>query len=265
MTIKEYLKKVDGMTWSFSRLNSFANNCKYCWFQTYVESRKNESEDNFYSDFGKMVHEIHEDYYKDKLSFIELPDEFKRRCSYIENQPNNPSTAMKYYEGTLEYFNNFLDYDFVGDEYEIISIEEKVTLDIEGNKFIGFMDLVLRHKEQGYYVVFDHKSKDGFKNTEETQLYARQLYLYSQYVYEKYGEYPKMMVFNHFRTQTYTKIKFRESGMTEAKNWVLKVIKDIKEEWFFGVTDNFFFARNLCNFRSDEKHIQGEEYYIEDL
>ena len=58
--------------------------------------------------------------------------------------------------------------------------------------------MILQDKS-GEFVVWDWKSKAGFKNETEQKAYARQLYGYSLYVKEKYGHYPKKLCFGMFR------------------------------------------------------------------
>lgn len=270
MDKKEYQELVKNMRWSFSRLNGFDNGCRYCWFQTYVANRRDEGLDNYFSQFGSYCHEIHEDYYNGKIMIWDMEDEYRER--YFQNvtyeAPPNKYTdiAQSYHDGGLEYFSNFTKYDFIQDKYEIVSVEEEANLIIGGYKFIGYIDLLLKDKLSGKYIVFDHKSKKDFKSIVETQEYARQLYLYAQYVYERYGEYPHMLVFNHFRNQKYTKIKFRESGLNEAKKWMVDTISRIMDCEDFSVTSDNFFGRYLCNFREDyDSHVIGKQYKLEDF
>ena len=71
----------------------------------------------------------------------------------------------------------------------MVATEEKVETQIEVYNFVGYIDLILRDSD-GYHIV-DHKSKSGFKSISERNAYLRQLYLYSIYVKEKYGEFPR--------------------------------------------------------------------------
>ena len=53
-----------------------------------------------------------------------------------------------------EFCDNF-EGDFEG--YEVVAVEKKVKLDIDGRPFVGVIDLVIK-SEDGYIIV-DHKSK----------------------------------------------------------------------------------------------------------
>ena len=59
--------------------------------------------------------------------------------------------------------------------------------------------------------MLDHKSKGKFKSKKEQAEYARQLYVYAKYVKEKYGKFPKVLIFNMFNAGELIKIPFNKS------------------------------------------------------
>ena len=89
-----------------------------------------------------------------------------------------------YYEQGLNYLRNFGGYP----KYKILGVESQFDIDIDDWVFNGIIDLVYED-EQGRLVVHDYKSKSSFKNKAEQKKYARQLYLYSLHIKEKYGKY----------------------------------------------------------------------------
>ena len=125
-------------------------------------------------------------------------------------------------------------------DYEIIGVEEEVVTEINGYKFTGFIDLLVKHKERNEYTIIDHKSsayplkKDGktvLKKSEEDFIkYKRQMYLYCKYVFEKYGEYPKWIMWNHFKEQKFVKIPFLKSEYKETIKWFSDTIKSIEKD-----------------------------------
>ena len=71
------------------------------------------------------------------------------------------------------------------------------------SEFNGIIDLVYED-EQGRLIVHDYKSKSSFKNKAEQKKYARQLYLYSLHIKEKYGinlgEEKKSLIYSRLRS-----------------------------------------------------------------
>lgn len=242
------------MIWSFSRLNSFDTGCKYCWFENYANKRK-DSIQNAFAEYGTLMHEILEKLDKNEIMLWDTLAEFEKGFVEISEFPRLGRTNLRdtYYRQGVEYLQNYT----FNDNYEVISIEEKVEIDVEGNEFTGFIDKVMMDKTDKKLIVLDHKSKSKFKSKKEQAEYARQLYFYAIYVKNKYGEYPKMLLFNMFRYGLEVPIIFNEKSLNEAKEWMVGVIEEIKNTSEFAVTEDKFFKENLCGFRHDKKHEIG--------
>ncbi len=256
-----YILLIYSMTWSFSRLNSF-HSCKYCWYKTYIIGEKGLQ--NAFADYGLIAHEIIEGYLKGELSELDLQDIFEDK--FIEAKLDFPPNKFvnlrdSYYNQGMKYFGEI---DLL-DKYDVLDVELKIDVDINGYKVAGFIDAVLRHKKSGKIIVLDHKSKASFKNKEEELEYARQLYIYSKGVYDKYGEFPSQLVFNRFRKQEYTRIMFKLEGYEEACKWLTDTIEEIKMCTEFPVMyeEDPFFTIYLCNHRDDKEHIQGYVLQLE--
>lgn len=242
------------MTFSFSRLNSFDNGCKYCWFQNYANRRK-DSVQNAFAEYGLMMHEILEGLDKGETMLWDTLPQFEEGFVKISSFPPNRWVNLRerYYEQGIKYLS---EYRF-DENHEVISVEENVNVKIGGYNFTGYIDKLIRDKTDGKLIVLDHKSKSEFKSKREQKEYARQLYLYAYAVKEKYGEYPKMLMFNMFRVGMEVPIFFNKEDMNEAVEWMVDTIDEIKNCDEFPVTKDKFFGEELCNFRHDEEHIVG--------
>ena len=249
------------MTWSFSRLNSFDNGCKYCWFENYANNRK-DSVQNAFAEYGILMHEILEGLDREEIMLWDALENFEKGFVKISSFPPNKWVNLRerYYEQGVKYLNNYR----FNDNYETISVEEKVDVEISEYYFTGYIDKLIRDKSDGRLIVLDHKSKSNFKSKKELKEYARQLYLYSYAVKNRYGEYPKILLFNMFRVNKEVPIFFNESDLYEAIEWMHRVIDDIKDCEIFPVTDDNFFAKELCNFRHDEGHFKGSYKTLSD-
>ena len=250
---KELLKDVlDDMVWSFSRLNAF-HTCKRMFYKTYILG--DETEDNFFAQYGSFVHGILEKYSKGELELFDLVDYYKKNFDeYIteEAPPNNyVDLHDQYYKKGLRYLENFQ-----GFQDEAIGTEQKIDIELELSnmtiKFIGYIDR-LSKTEDGEYKILDHKSKSAFKSDKELKEYLRQLYLYSLYVKKVYEKYPKILEFNMFKENDTVTCEFSENDLEESLKWVEDTINSIyEEEDFLPKSEdpyNDFFCRYICGYK----------------
>lgn len=252
---------IEDMRWSFSRVNGW-HGCRACWYQTYIIGDRGDT--NAFADYGTISHELLESYLKDEISELDLAYEFEKR--FIEAEldfPPNQYVNLRdtYYKQGMAYFNTI---DLL-DMYEVLDVELPIDVNIHGYQVIGFIDAVLRHRKSGKIIVLDHKSKAKFEDANEQKEYARQLYIYSKGVYEKYKEYPSQLVFNRFRKKEYTRIPFKQEDYMEACDWLRDTIEDIKMAFKFPVMheDDPFFTLYICNHRNKEWHKQGAVIQLE--
>lgn len=247
---KEELKMmIDNMTWSYSRINAFRT-CKYMWFLTYIKKFKGEQ--NAFSASGTFSHSILERYANGELYIWDLLDEFID--NYDEQVPYRfpPNRYVdlgdKNYNAGVEYFTSFEGFDDIG---KIIGVELEVDTNLEDKKsnkkykFTGFVDLLLEKDNE--YIVLDHKSKGKFNSKREQSEYTRQLYVYAKYVKEKYGKFPKELIFNMFNAGEYIRIPFNLNDYNEAINWCVSTINEVYDELDFDKNVNDFFCSYLCN------------------
>ena len=254
--MSQYSFLIDNMTWSFSRLNSFCT-CKYEWYLQYIEGCTGDN--NFYAEYGSFCHKILEMYAHGKLSIFELADYFNEHFDEaIPSSIYSKTTDIrgKYRKLGTEYFEN-IDLDF--DNYEILGIELKCDFEIDGKKFTGFIDLLLREKATGDIILQDHKSAEypiGKRGkmlkseVDKFEQYKKQLYLYCVQVYKDYGVFPKKIGWNYFKNRKWLFLDFNKKDYDEAIEWAKQTIVEINETEFFPPNPDFYYCHNLCRFRN---------------
>lgn len=257
--MSEYKESVDKMRWSYSRLTSFEH-CQYEFYLNYIINNDDEylSEGNFYAEVGIFVHEVLAKIFNGELT----PDEASQY--YVDNFEKNifykvkKSTMDKTFELCADYFAS-VDFGWLNN-YEILGVELEMEFKIEDYDFVGYIDLLLKDKRDGKIVIIDHKSApyplklDGTvkKNSQSSfEMYKKQMYLYSYAVKEKYGVFPKEIIWNHFKAEgKFVTIPFIEKEYDEAVKWLTQTIHKVENEKDFKPTLDYFYCTNLCNFRN---------------
>lgn len=241
--IQELKFLLDTFQWSFSRINAYKT-CERMFYLTYIKCLKTSS--GFFAEFGSFGHSLLEKYYKKELDFFKLSKEYAEKYheTIKTKAPPNPYVDLnkKYYDVGKEYFDNF---EGIFNDCEVLGVEEELKIKIEERDFIGYIDLILRD-EYGIIIV-DHKSKKMFESKKEKEEYLIQLYLYSIYIYEKYGEYPYKLVFNMFRENKIVEEKFDIKKLELAKKWVEDTISTIYKDLEFEVNKKEFFCNYICS------------------
>lgn len=169
------------------------------------------------------------------------------------------STMDKAIDACIDYLAT-TDFEML-DGFDVVGVELQCEYDLDEDiSYIGYIDLLLKHKEDGYFVIVDHKSSgyplkkngDILKNElENFTAYKRQIYLYSRYVYEEYGVFPKELWWNHFKANKVAKIQFDEDEYNEAQEWFKKTIAEIYEDEDFLPNMSYMQCNVLCDFREE--------------
>ena len=239
------------MVWSFSRVNSYVT-CPKMFSMTYLD--KMDKLDNAFGQWGSHCHECLEKYFKGEVFSFELLDEYLKNYELDVTEPFPPNKSKdlneSYKQAGVDYFSNFTD---LPKEWEVVGVEQKVKTVFEGYPFIGYIDLVLKHRKTGDIVIVDHKSKAMFTSDAEKAHYALQPYLYSEWVKEKYGRYPKYLVFNMFRVQKIVVIPFVEEDYNKAVRWLITTIQAI-------YSDNKFLDRIKISYQEKGKKLREYRY-----
>lgn len=245
--------------WSYSRATCFGR-CKYEFYLDYIINDDDLylSEGNYYAEIGSFTHEILAKIFSGELKVDDAPqyfmDHYESQVCYKVMQ----STMDKTYETIADYFAS-LDISWI-DKYEIVGTELEVKFKLDDYDFIGYIDLLLKDRNNGKFVVLDHKSseypfkKDGTlkKKTEHGfELYKKQMYLYCHAVNQLFGDFPKQIMWNHFKDGgKLAKIPFQKEEYIEAMNWFRRTLEAAGKETEYEPTPDFFYCNNLCNFRN---------------
>lgn len=249
------------MVWSFSRLNSYYH-CPHEWKMHYLLGVTGIS--SAMAQFGSFIHKILEKYFREELSFFDLPYYYEEH--YAESVtlgfPYNKyaDLAQKYYDQGLEYLMNF-SWDLTG--YDILGIEKELKFEYQGYQFIGYIDLLLRDKTDGKLIICDHKSailkrlkNGGISKTDlpHFEEFKRQLYIYSHAVTEEYAtaENPqpvKSLMWNMFRDGSFLEVPWKPDEYQEAMNWAVDTIHLIENETAWLPNPSQFYCRELCSQR----------------
>jgi RecB family exonuclease len=154
--------------------------------------------------------------------------------------------AGKYYDEGLRYFSAF---DGFGDQYEILSVEDRFELDLRGNRFVGVADLILRDKATGEITVIDHKSKSMKSLMKELRANKRQLYLYAAHVKQRFGVFPSLLRFSMFRYGENVDEPFSMDAYEEMLDWTEQTVRRIRNTLNWQVHESGYFCRYICSVR----------------
>lgn len=242
----DYKFLIENMTFSFSRLSSY-HQCPYQFKLQYIDCE--DGIQNFFSDFGTLCHSILERYLKGELEIYELSATYEKEFKEAVSHKAPPN---KYVDLNESYFQQGKDYfdTFEGLKYEIVAVEKEICINIDGIKFTGFIDALIKDKN-GDYAIIDHKSSDPKSaNSEKAKEYWKQMTLYSIGIFDEYGVYPKVLNINAFRKQQWFSKELEETSVEEAKKWVIDTVDKLMNEEDWLPKSDFYFCNWLCNFRN---------------
>lgn len=230
--------------WSFSSLTAFEQ-CPQMFYLQYIKHVP--QEENAFSQYGTFCHGLLEAWAKDEIPDFALAEEYEKRYDENVTSPFPPfpkGMPQKYYDQGLAYFQSFAGF---GDQFEILSVEERFEIDIDGYTIVGLADLVLKDRSTGEITVIDHKSKTSATMAKDLPTYRKQLYIYAEYVKQKFGVYPAHLKFNLFRENKWVEEAFSEEMLKETKQWIVDTIESILLEADWCPKVSSFFCRFVCS------------------
>ena len=257
------------MTWSFSRLSSYAQ-CPNQWYLHYLMEEP--EEEQFYASYGSFCHELIARYYTGELTSDELLPEFLQGfCNRVQGLRPSREIEQKYLDQGAFYFEHFEPFPL-----STLEVEREIELDIDGLKFTGIIDYLGQTLQESNadsppaLILIDHKSADikpyskrhqtkPTKTDMELDEKLRQLYLYAIWVHEEYSRWPSELWFNCFRTGKIIKEQFDIQKAREAKDWVKRQVERIYKEDLFLPTDDFYYCKWVCG-QHNNCELYEEEY-----
>lgn len=243
---------IHDMTWSFSRVSGF-DDCPYKWYLKYLCGEK--GKDMFFAQYGTFIHELLADFYAGKFTAEETYERFLRgfRTRVNVYYPNR-NVWLRYFQNAADYMKTIS----LPADREVVAVEKEVRFEVDGVKFLGFIDRIDRFPD-GSLAIVDHKSrilkprsgrKKPTKSDEELDKYLRQLYLYARHIEVEYGTYPKMLCINCFRTGVFIEEPFHEEIYRQVLQWAVDEVRRIEREEDFSPNPSWFFCENLCEVNS---------------
>lgn len=243
---------LNNIRWSYSSLSTFKT-CPLAFKLSYIDSL--ERTNNFYAEYGLLVHEILEKYFKKEVEIWDLSSTFKLNFDLMVKSPSGiPGLEEKYYQQGISFFDSF---DVSRDLYDVMFLEEKINFDYEGYKFVAKPDLVLKEKTTNLVSLWDYKSSTLYKkdrkgieteDAKKIEEYKKQM---SMYTFALRLSGIKVDKINLLFTRAKKLISFPvvEKDETDIMQWALNTIEDIyKEEYNYNNTQNYF-CNNLCGVR----------------
>ena len=234
---------------SFSSLTLFEQ-CPRAFMFSYCMAPAIPTQDNAHAQYGHLAHTLLEEWARDEMLDADLAPEWEKRYRTIVTLPFPKSTAEledRLYQAGLSYFSQFHGF---GDEWDVLSVEERFHSRIDGFLFTGIADLLLRHRDTGRLMAVDHKSKSAASMKRDLNKCYKQLYLYCGMVREKYGEYPSVLSINAFRCGELYSTPFCLEEHRRTTDWATDVAAQILVESEFPRREEWYFCSFICSHRA---------------
>lgn len=205
----------------------------------------------FYSGYGILMHDILDKFYKGEITNQEAVVEFMTKFPGLREYHGKPKyeTVKKYFHDGKEVLRRLKPLP-----YKMVSSESAIDFKVGDLQFTSRIDYL--GECDGGYVLVDHKSRklkprsDKDKKTlndVEIDKMFRQLYLYSEAVRQKYGEFPKKLCINCFMNGTFIEEEFDKEKFDETIQWVSDKYNEILEDDTFHPEIEFFGCTCICD------------------
>ena len=248
----------DNIRFSYSSSSTF-HTCPYAFKLSYIDKVQPRAE-NFYGEYGLLIHECFEAFFRGELEAYELSQYYERKyLEMIKTPCPSPPVGLeqKYKDQGKEFFDNFY---FDRDAYETLIIEDKIDFELDGIMLVAKPDLVLKHKETGKISLIDYKSSvvyrtnrnTGKETTDQKKLtgYYKQLYLYT-YALRVHANIPIDEITIWFvRPERLLTTPWLPEKEEKAIRMLRELLVKIKmEEEFKADNSATYFCNNICGVR----------------
>lgn len=248
---------VDAIRFSYSSVTTFET-CPYSFKLSYIDSLPREN--NFYAEYGTLFHTCFEKFFKGEMEAFELSQYFADNYSrvIVSHEPYSPvGIGQKYKEQGQFFFDNF---SFPKENYDVLIVEDKIDLDIEGERFVAKPDLVLRDKATGLNYLIDYKTSTPWRidkrsgkeiaDTKKLEGYKKQMYLYCHALRTKRNMPIKQVALWFPRARREYAFDWEQVEEDKVLFWANNMIRTIKSENIFAYNNkNTYFCENLCSVR----------------
>jgi len=231
------------MIWSFSRLDTLWT-CPYSFYSQYI--LKEEQTDNDWGIIGGSLHTAAEEIVKGNLAQEKAADYFYEGLPEISFPQFKPEYKDKLLGDCIHFLDNFPKI-----EAEVLDVERKFLIDIDGNKLRGYIDLELKDDKGIINLDWKTSSLSGFSG-KKLRHKAKQLYLYAASTKEHFGEFPHTLRFYMVRGNKPIDIEFNKKDYQEALDWMKRVIEIYENTTEWEKKEQFFFCKNVCGTSSCE-------------
>lgn len=249
---------VDGIRYSFSSTTTFET-CAYAFKLAYIDAVPRQN--NFFAEYGTVVHEVFEAFFKKEVDIFELPAFYKYTFSNVVKTPPPPfppGMSQNYFNDGLNFFNNFT---FPLEDFDVVGVEDFVEFDIEeGVNFVVKPDLILRERSNEKFIMYDYKTSKPYRTDKRTKTvtadkkklegYERQLRLYG-YGMRTFKNIPiEEFVILYPRLMREDRFPWDADKEAEVLEWVRGLIHRIKneEEFKYDNSQNYF-CNQICGVR----------------
>ena len=223
--------------YSFSRLGALEQ-CEYQFKLNYLDGV--ESRQNWFGQVGNDGHDVLERYFKGEITQAQMQGEYAKKKYERNVYPPFPNIEDKWDGQIMKYFETFKP-----PKTKVIGVEEEFYVKFKGFWFRGYIDLITQDNNGNIFII-DHKIADPNGNSWDTEKKIIQLYLYSSYIYIKFGKFPTKLIFNMFRVGDYIVNTFDKSKFDEAIAWMYNQVEKIQKIQIYNANYDKFFCENLC-------------------
>lgn len=245
-----YAPLIDEMIWSYSRLRSFRE-CRYQWYLKYIWDPDIETAPLYFSQFGKLAHDI----LARRSSGIITPDEaesefYLRYFSEVTAKPMSQKIETGYFKtGASGVRAEILPHE------KTLAIEEKFLFRYAGVPFVAYPDYVSENDDSDIAIT-DHKSrlmkprsarKKPTRSDEELTEYLKQLYVYSAAIKTEFDRLPSELRFHCFRSGTLIREPYDPDAAAETEKWARGVIDEARETVHFYPDLDWFRCNYICD------------------